>query len=146
MKMKILRQEDALRKERKRVTSLAKSIAFRKRAVVPCFYCGEPLRKPDATGDHKHPVSKGGLNVISNIVIACAPCNGRKGSLSIDQFKRLLATEGRRKTTRKDAAIERAAIAAENAAKKAAQFNRGMDMAFRMAARGAEWNAFLEAA
>lgn len=67
----------------------------RKRAAIPtdaknaaaqrfgrlCAYCG------DADGpfeyDHLYPVSKGGTDDASNIVLACKPCNREKSSLTL---------------------------------------------------------------
>ncbi|MFI1731452.1 RNA-guided endonuclease IscB [Streptomyces acidicola] len=49
-----------------------------------CVYCG-------ATGvplniDHLTPRSRGGSNRITNLVLACAPCNQAKGSRPVDAF------------------------------------------------------------
>jgi 5-methylcytosine-specific restriction endonuclease McrA len=45
----------------------------------PCAYCGT-----DTIGwDHVEPLSRGGDNVIANIVACCHPCNVRKGSRTV---------------------------------------------------------------
>jgi 5-methylcytosine-specific restriction endonuclease McrA len=41
-----------------------------------CQYCGSPKH---LTLDHVLPRSRGGTHTWNNVVIACAPCNGRKG-------------------------------------------------------------------
>src|SRR5699024_5283996 len=41
-----------------------------------CIYCGEPGEHLD----HVLPVSKGGPHSYGNLVVACAPCNLRKGA------------------------------------------------------------------
>ena len=49
-----------------------------------CVYCGAgdiPL-----TRDHVIPRSAGGSNRISNLTLACLPCNQAKGNLPLDQF------------------------------------------------------------
>ena len=49
-----------------------------------CAYCGEqnvPLEI-----EHIDPKANGGTNRISNLTIACRPCNQKKGSLSIEAF------------------------------------------------------------
>jgi 5-methylcytosine-specific restriction endonuclease McrA len=49
-----------------------------------CTYCGSdnlPLQI-----EHIHPKSKGGSNRISNLCLACEPCNTKKGAKSITQF------------------------------------------------------------
>ena len=53
-----------------------------------CAYC-------DATGvplqiEHIHPKGKGGTNAVSNLTLACGPCNDQKGTLAIQVF---LATD-----------------------------------------------------
>lgn len=48
-----------------------------------CAYCLQPFSASRiATIDHVLPKSKGGGNKISNIVLACSPCNQLKGDLS----------------------------------------------------------------
>ncbi|GET38779.1 hypothetical protein MiSe_35380 [Microseira wollei NIES-4236] len=49
-----------------------------------CAYCGEenvPLQV-----EHIHPKSKGGTNRITNLCLACSPCNIKKGTQSIEVF------------------------------------------------------------
>lgn len=44
-----------------------------------CAYCKKKFtNKLPATVDHVVPLSKGGLHTISNLVLACKPCNSRK--------------------------------------------------------------------
>lgn len=43
-----------------------------------CFYCDKPLTLNRSTFDHRIPVSKGGSNQVSNLVVACVPCNQEK--------------------------------------------------------------------
>ena len=43
-----------------------------------CYYCHKPLRWGEHTVDHVIPISRGGSNSISNIVIACGHCNYSK--------------------------------------------------------------------
>ena len=44
-----------------------------------CYYCGKPFNtKRKATIEHVIPLSKGGAHDISNIVLACGPCNFKK--------------------------------------------------------------------
>jgi len=72
-----------------------------------CAYC-------DATGlpleiDHIHPRSKGGSDRVSNLTLACHPCNQRKANRDVAEFlakdpKRLARIEAQRKAPLKDAA------------------------------------------
>jgi 5-methylcytosine-specific restriction endonuclease McrA len=51
----------------------------------PCPYCGQELGElPHA--DHIYPVSKGGLSVPYNMVLACQSCNRKKGDMPIMDF------------------------------------------------------------
>lgn len=44
-----------------------------------CQYCRKELGKADATVDHVVPRTKGGKTIWQNVVLACPPCNRRKG-------------------------------------------------------------------
>ena len=56
-----------------------------------CVYCGvsveckicNPETTSPATRDHSWPKSKGGLSTYENIVLACGPCNRKKGSRTL---------------------------------------------------------------
>lgn len=54
-----------------------------------CRYCGAPtsLAYPDPHIDHVVPKSKGGGNELTNLVIACPPCNLSKGSKLLEDWK-----------------------------------------------------------
>ena len=61
----------------------------------PCAYCGRKLKPRQQTRDHVIPVSRGGSNDPSNIVIACESCNNFKDNrtpqewgLSIARFNK----------------------------------------------------------
>ena len=52
-----------------------------------CYYCRKPFTdKLKATIDHVIPLNKGGAHDISNLVLACKPCNSKKG----DRLTRLI--------------------------------------------------------
>jgi 5-methylcytosine-specific restriction endonuclease McrA len=48
-----------------------------------CAYCG---RADPVTLDHVVPRSQGGSNDVSNLVLACAPCNSAKGQRTPEQW------------------------------------------------------------
>ena len=50
-----------------------------------CFYCGQPLRREDASVDHVVPSSMGGTRVIDNTVVCCKTINAYFGNLSPKQ-------------------------------------------------------------
>lgn len=45
---------------------------------VPCFVCGEHVRKREATLEHIIPLSKGGADAPHNYAISHAACNALK--------------------------------------------------------------------
>jgi 5-methylcytosine-specific restriction endonuclease McrA len=49
-----------------------------------CAYCD--ARDVPLELDHVHPSSKGGSNRVSNLAVACAACNQRKGSQEVGEF------------------------------------------------------------
>ena len=58
-------------------------IAFSKRNILrrddyTCQYCGD--REKSLTVDHIMPKSRGGKTVWNNLVVACKPCNLKKGN------------------------------------------------------------------
>jgi 5-methylcytosine-specific restriction endonuclease McrA len=54
-------------------------------AKSSCPYCGESLGEtPNA--DHIYPVTKGGHSVAANMVLVCAACNLKKGSMTLRAF------------------------------------------------------------
>ena len=45
-----------------------------------CQYCGKNFSREDLTIDHVIPKSRGGKSNWTNVVLACGPCNAKKGS------------------------------------------------------------------
>lgn len=71
------------------------------RACVYCIAMGVPLNI-----DHVHPRSKGGSDRVSNLVLACIPCNQTKGNRPVEEFapKRAVEILKRAKAPLRDAA------------------------------------------
>jgi 5-methylcytosine-specific restriction endonuclease McrA len=72
-----------------------------------CAYCD--AEHTPLTIDHIHPKSTGGSDRVSNLTLACFPCNQRKSNQDVRAFladdpKRLARIEAQRKTPLKDAA------------------------------------------
>jgi len=69
---------------------LAKSIRTALRKELKdnpyCPYCNLELSLEDAHADHIHPVVKGGLSTIRNMVFVCPSCNIEKGTLTLRAF------------------------------------------------------------
>lgn len=45
-----------------------------------CKWCGKPLTDSTATVDHVIPLSRGGIDNDNNRVLACGPCNHKRGN------------------------------------------------------------------
>ena len=72
-----------------------------------CCYCG--AQDTPLNIEHIHPKAKGGTNAVSNLAIACIPCNTKKGAQDIREFlahdpKRLERIFAQLKRPLKDAA------------------------------------------
>lgn len=63
-----------------------------------CQYCSRDLSSKEATLDHVIPRSRGGRTSWENIVVACAPCNRKKGGRTPSEAHMPL----RRKPTKPD--------------------------------------------
>ncbi|WP_442854274.1 HNH endonuclease [Brevundimonas sp. Root608] len=58
-----------------------------------CRYCGAPLGKGGEV-DHLTPVARGGTSGISNLTLACTPCNRAKLAKTLDEFLEWRAERG----------------------------------------------------
>jgi 5-methylcytosine-specific restriction endonuclease McrA len=61
-----------------------------------CQYCGEKFKKWELTLDHVVPRSLGGRSTWENLVLACVPCNVKKGSRLPDEAKMPLIRKPRK--------------------------------------------------
>ena len=59
-----------------------------------CVWCGRELWDRDLTREHVVPRSRGGHMTAENAVVACRPCNKRRGSKPVDAYVRELQREG----------------------------------------------------
>ena len=55
-----------------------------------CFYCEEKLKYRQITLDHYLPKSRGGTEVIYNLVLCCEDCNRLKGNKTPSNYKELI--------------------------------------------------------
>ena len=51
-----------------------------------CVYCGVALNERNRTVDHVVPRSHGGMDHISNYLLACLQCNEAKGESSVSDW------------------------------------------------------------
>lgn len=58
-----------------------------KRDRCTCAYCGEVFKEDALQCEHILPVSRGGQWIWSNLVAACAYCNGKKGARTPEEAK-----------------------------------------------------------
>ena len=52
-----------------------------------CGYCGVAIESHALTIDHIFPKSRGGRNDVENLMLACRPCNGGKGTKSLEEYR-----------------------------------------------------------
>lgn len=61
-----------------------------KRKTKPCFFCGLDVLITKITKDHLLPKSRGGGGG-ANLVGCCQPCNSDKGSLTLEEYRLVIA-------------------------------------------------------
>ncbi len=71
-------------RRRKKVVKFSRENVYA-RDQGKCQYCFRSMTRSEATYDHVIPRAKGGKTTWTNIVIACVPCNQRKGSKTAAQ-------------------------------------------------------------
>jgi hypothetical protein len=57
-----------------------------KRTSNICYYCGKPLTIREKTIDHRTPLSRGGEDTYSNLVVACSKCNAEKDCMTEAEY------------------------------------------------------------
>lgn len=73
----------------KRVKRAPQIDALVKRDGTGCFFCAVELTDDTMTLEHLVPICHGGNNHISNLTLACEPCNTRAGNLGVVEKVRL---------------------------------------------------------
>jgi len=69
-----------------------KTLSSNKRAKVwrsnngLCFYCNREITFYEMVAEHKIPLSRGGLNNLSNLAPSCVDCDTEKGSKTAAEF------------------------------------------------------------
>lgn len=79
----VIRFIKATRSRRKAIKFSRENVYARDRGQ--CQYCGSRVAPQEATYDHVTPRAQGGATVWDNVVIACVPCNQRKGGRTPQQ-------------------------------------------------------------
>jgi hypothetical protein len=73
-----------------------KKALFKGKLTVDCLYCENPITYDKATIEHIVPLAEGGINLRSNVAIACGPCNHHRQNMPPDVWKELVMTRGNR--------------------------------------------------
>jgi hypothetical protein len=57
-----------------------------------CWYCGRRLDECHGTPhvEHQHPLSRGGTDEFSNLVMACGRCNTDKGDRTLEEYRQVV--------------------------------------------------------
>lgn len=84
------RAQEALRRARKRgaggKVTKEQIAAIHAGQRGRCWYCSKSLKRTGYHVEHRVPLSRGGTNGPENIVLACPPCNLRKGAKTPQEF------------------------------------------------------------
>ena len=56
------------------------------KGYIECYYCNKRLEESETEIEHKTPVSRGGKNKRSNVVLSCNECNREKGIKTEKEF------------------------------------------------------------
>ena len=87
----VIRLRQYLRIKRRDVALTRRNLMLRDQAT--CQYCCGSATNREMTIDHVIPRSKGGPHAWTNVVLACGPCNRRKGSRTPKQARMPLLTQ-----------------------------------------------------
>ena len=91
MKMpSVIRFLSRIRRKKKQVKFSRENVYTRDKGR--CQYCSKQVTRPEATYDHVTPRAQKGTTTWENIVIACVPCNQKKGGRTPEQAKMKLLT------------------------------------------------------
>ena len=72
-------QRRKTRRQQLRVNTKVKKLILKDKLIDICCYCNKAFLVENLTVEHIVPLSWGGTNDISNIDLACAPCNQQRG-------------------------------------------------------------------
>lgn len=67
-------------------TLIGKVIVSLFAAAKTCHYCGSHMRSVEKSLDHVIPLDRGGAHSITNVVVACKPCNFSKHTKTVEEW------------------------------------------------------------
>ena len=71
---------DHMKDTRSRNSKIIRRKMMKGRETVPCFWCKTSITLETSTLEHVIPLDRGGLDNANNRVLACAPCNNKRGN------------------------------------------------------------------
>lgn len=87
-----------------------KKLALLYKYGCQCAYCGKEFDIEQCSRlvvEHKVPVSRGGSNDLSNLTLSCRPCNSKKGTKTLIEYREYLKQDARRKLDSLAVVLER---------------------------------------
>jgi 5-methylcytosine-specific restriction endonuclease McrA len=87
-RIRYLERSPAIRSAARFFRKLLINEATKERDFVICYYCRCEIAPFESHLEHKRPVSRGGGNQRSNLVLSCSSCNLRKGKKTHEEFTR----------------------------------------------------------
>lgn len=55
-----------------------------------CYLCGGGFDSSELRIEHKLPRSRGGKDNLENLGLACSPCDGEKGDMTVEEYRAYL--------------------------------------------------------
>jgi len=89
-RVRYLERSPAIRSAAKFFRKLLLSEALAERDFIVCYYCQCEIAPTDSHLEHKRPVSRGGGNHRSNLVLSCSACNLKKGKKTHEEFIKII--------------------------------------------------------
>ena len=74
------RINDQLKDHRARNSKIIRRKMMKGKETVPCHWCKIEITLETSTLEHVIPLDRGGLDNANNRVLACAPCNNKRGN------------------------------------------------------------------
>lgn len=85
-RVRYLERSPAIRSAAKFFRKLLLREALAEQDFIVCYYCKCEITPADSHLEHKRPVSRGGGNHRSNLVLSCSACNLKKGKKTDEEF------------------------------------------------------------
>jgi len=94
-RVRYLERSPAIRSAAKFFRKLLLREALTERDFILCYYCRCEIAPADSHLEHKRPVSRGGGNHRSNLVLSCSACNLKKGRKTHEEFIKIIQSNNK---------------------------------------------------